>query len=136
MRNFYYSLLLLCYPLFSQNNNQNIKQLQSITFSVSGIVTDSETAEPLEYATISLKHKKLTDKIFGGVTDEFGKFSVDVNPGIYELIVDYISFIPFSDENLIVKDNTNIGNQWPPSELEGCPSTVSTGAVPNCLLVS
>ncbi len=110
MRNFYYSLLLLCYPLFSQNNNQDIKQLQSITFSVSGIVTDSETAEPLEYATISLKHKKLTDKIFGGVTDEFGKFSVDVNPGIYELIVDYISFIPFSDENLIVKDNTNIGN--------------------------
>ena len=30
-------------------------------FNVSGIVTDSETFEPLEYATISLEHKRITD---------------------------------------------------------------------------
>ena len=79
-------------------------------FNVSGIVTDSETSEPLEYATISLEHKRIPDKIFGGVTDENGKFSVDVNPGMYNVKIDYISFIPYSNENLIVRGNTNIGN--------------------------
>jgi hypothetical protein len=79
-------------------------------FNVSGIVTDSETSEPLEYATISLEHKRIPDKIFGGVTDENGKFSVDVSPGMYNVEIDYISFIPYSNENLIVRGNTNIGN--------------------------
>ncbi len=81
-----------------------------MTFSVSGIVTDSETSEPLEYATILMKHNKIPDKTFSGVTDEFGRFIVDVNPGIYELKIDYISFVSFSDENFLVKGDTNIGN--------------------------
>ena len=81
-----------------------------MTFSVSGIVTDSETSEPLQYATILMKHNKIPDKTFSGVTDEFGRFIVDVNPGIYELKIDYISFVSFSDENFLVKGDTNIGN--------------------------
>ena len=73
-------------------------------------MTDSETSEPLEYATISLEHKRIPDKIFGGVTDENGKFSVDVSPGMYNIEIDYISFTSYSNENLIVRGNTNIGN--------------------------
>tara|TARA_B100001027_G_scaffold21757_1_gene12810 strand:+ start:445 stop:2871 length:2427 start_codon:yes stop_codon:yes gene_type:complete len=87
-----------------------VQQFEGMTFSVSGIVTDSETSEPLEYATILMKHNKIPDKTFSGVTDEFGRFIVDVNPGIYELKIDYISFVSFSDENFLVKGDTNIGN--------------------------
>ena len=29
---------------------------------------------------------------------------------MYELNIDYISFIPYSNENLIIRGNTNIGN--------------------------
>ncbi len=104
------SFILLAFPLFSQQNSINVQQFEGMTFSVSGIVTDSETSEPLEYATILMKHNKIPDKTFSGVTDEFGRFIVDVNPGIYELKIDYISFVSFSDENFLVKGDTNIGN--------------------------
>ena len=104
------SFILLAFPLFSQQNSINVQQFEGMTFSVSGIVTDSETSEPLEYATILMKHNKIPDKTYSGVTDEFGRFIVDVNPGIYELKIDYISFVSFSDENFLVKGDTNIGN--------------------------
>ena len=81
-----------------------------MNFKVFGIISDSETGEPLEYATISIKSKNNPEKIFGGLTDENGKFSVDVNPGLYELKIDYISFISYSSENLIIRGNTDIGN--------------------------
>ena len=81
-----------------------------MNFKVFGIVSDSETGEPLEYATISIKSKNNPEKIFGGLTDKDGKFSVDVNPGLYELKIDYVSFISYSNENLMVRGNTDIGN--------------------------
>ena len=81
-----------------------------MNFKVFGIVSDSETEEPLEYATISIKSKNNPEKIFGGLTDKDGKFSVDVNPGLYELKIDYVSFISYSNENLMVRGNTDIGN--------------------------
>ena len=97
--------------LFSQQpSNSNFQRNASMNFKVFGIVSDSETGEPLEYATISIKSKNNPEKIFGGLTDENGKFSVDVNPGLYELKIDYISFISYSNEDLIIRGNTDIGN--------------------------
>jgi len=97
--------------LFSQQpSNSNFQRNASMNFKVFGIISDSETGEPLEYATISIKSKNNPEKIFGGLTDENGKFSVDVNPGLYELRIDYISFISYSNENLIIRGNTDIGN--------------------------
>lgn len=110
-RIYLYVLLTFTSYTFSQEYTAEQRaNFANMIFNVSGIVTDSETSEPLEYATISLKHKRIPDKIFGGVTDENGKFSVDVNPGMYNVKIDYISFIPYSNENLIVRGNTNIGN--------------------------
>ena len=108
---FLFVLLTFTSYTFSQEYTAEQRaNFANMIFNVSGIVTDSETSEPLEYATISLKHKRIPDKIFGGVTDENGKFSVDVSPGMYNVEIDYISFISYSNENLIVRGNTNIGN--------------------------
>ena len=97
--------------LFSQQpSNSNFQRNASMNFKVFGIISDSETGEPLEYATISIKSKNNPEKIFGGLTDENGKFSVDVNPGLYELKIDYISFISYSNEDLMIRGNTDIGN--------------------------
>ena len=97
--------------LFSQQpSNSSSQRYASMNFKVFGIVSDSETGEPLEYATISIKSKNNPEKIFGGLTDENGKFSVDVNPGLYELKIDYISFISYSNEDLMIRGNTDIGN--------------------------
>tara|TARA_Y100000766_G_C18796074_1_gene550653 strand:- start:474 stop:716 length:243 start_codon:yes stop_codon:yes gene_type:complete len=44
--------------LFSQQpSNSNFQRNASINFKVFGIVSDSETGEPLEYATIAIKSK-------------------------------------------------------------------------------
>ena len=110
-RIYLYVLLTFTSYTFSQEYTAEQRaNFANMIFNVSGIVTDSETSEPLEYATISLEHKRIPDKIFGGVTDENGKFSVDVSPGMYNIEIDYISFTSYSNENLIVRGNTNIGN--------------------------
>tara|TARA_B100000475_G_scaffold72042_1_gene51733 strand:+ start:1544 stop:4045 length:2502 start_codon:yes stop_codon:yes gene_type:complete len=111
MNKVYLFLLLTPFSLFSQQNSGgNFQGYANMNFKISGLVIDSETSEPLEYATISLKAKNNPDKVFGGITDENGKFSVDVNPGMYDLTIDYISFISYSNQNLLVRGNTDIGN--------------------------
>ena len=111
MNKIYLFLVFTSFSLFSQQNSgRNFQGYANINFKVSGLVIDSETLEPLEYATISLKAKNNPDKVFGGITDENGKFSIDVNPGMYDLTIDYISFISYSNPNLMVRGNTDIGD--------------------------
>ncbi len=103
-------LILFSASLFSQQTGgNNIQQFQNMVFNVSGLVSDSDTDEPLEYATISLKNNQIPDKTFGGITGVDGKFSVEVPPGMYEIIIDYISFESYSNSNLIVRGNTDLG---------------------------
>ena len=102
--------LFSSFLLSQQPSDSDFQGYASMNFKVFGIVSDSETKEPLEYATISIKSKNNSEKIFGGLTDQDGKFSVDVNPGLYELKIDYVSFISYSNENLMVRGNTDIGN--------------------------
>ena len=103
-------LILFSISLFSQQTGGNInKQFQNMVFNVSGLVSDTDTDEPLEYATISIKNKRTPDKVFGGLTGIDGKFSVEVPPGMYQIIIDYISFETYSNDNLIVRGNTDLG---------------------------
>ena len=111
--NKFYLFILLTFTSYTFSQEYTAEQranFANLLFTVSGSVTDSETNVPLEYATISLKHKRLPDKIFGGITDENGKFSVEVNPGMYNIKIDYISFESYVDDNLRVIENTDIGN--------------------------
>ena len=106
------NLLLILFStslLSQQSGGENYQQYQNMVFNVSGLVSDSDTDEPLEYATISLKNKRTPDKVFGGITGIDGKFSVEVPPGIYEIIIDYISFESYANKNLLVRENTDIG---------------------------
>ena len=104
------SLLLLYTSLYSQQSvDSNYRNLQNTQFKVTGTVVDSQTNEALEYATISLKNKRQPDNIFGGITGADGKFSVSVSPGLYELVIEYISFESFVNNNFVVRDNTDLG---------------------------
>ena len=110
MNRLFLLLIIVSFPLLSQqSNDKNYQGYANMSFKVYGQVIDSETSEPLEYATISLQAKNNPDKVFGDITDENGNFSVDINPGMYDLTIDYISFISYSNQNLIVRENTDIG---------------------------
>ena len=59
---------------------------------VSGVVLDSNTEEPLPYSSISIFSKKDSSLIGGGLTDDDGKFSIEVRPGPSYAIIEYISY--------------------------------------------
>jgi hypothetical protein len=103
-------LILFSSSLFSQQTGGgNYQQFQNMRFNVSGLVVDSETDEFLEYATITLKNKRNPDNIFGGITGEDGKFSIEVTPGMYDVSIDYISFESYTNNNLLVRENIDLG---------------------------
>lgn len=110
--NKYISLLLIAFSSFlfsQQSGGNNYQQFQNMTFNISGIVIDSETSEPLEYATVSLVNKRNPESLFGGITSSDGKFSISVNPGMYDLKIEYISFESYINENFLVRENTDLG---------------------------
>lgn len=58
---------------------------------VKGIIFDSETLDPLPFATVFL-----SNTTFGAVTDKEGKFSIGtVPPGEYEMIVSFMGYQTF-----------------------------------------
>ena len=96
-------LLSISVSTFSQEKDtNNYQQVQNIQFVLTGTVIDSETSERLEYATITLKDKRNQEKVFGGISDDNGNFSIKLNPGIYDLSIDYISFVSYRNENLLI----------------------------------
>ena len=75
-------LVIITCTVFAQrpNNYQNITKIK-----ISGNITDSETSEPLEYATISLVNERFPNRIQGGITDENGNFDIEIFPGKYNI---------------------------------------------------
>lgn len=76
---------------------------------ITGTVLDSDSGQPLEYATLVLKSVRNPDRVTGGLTDIDGKFEVEITPGRYIVSVEYISFIPFKLEEQEYQTSTNLG---------------------------
>ena len=87
------------------NNSQNITKIK-----ISGNITDSETAEPLEYATISLVNERFPNIIQGGITNENGNFDIEIFPGKYNITLEYIGFQKVTLENRIIRVTTRLGD--------------------------
>ena len=81
---------------------------QNNQLSIVGKIIDSNTKEPLEYATIVLKNQK-TKQLSGGITDEKGNFNISVNPGTYDISFEFISFKTQEIPNKIINSTLNFG---------------------------
>ncbi|MCS6933951.1 MAG: TonB-dependent receptor [Chitinophagales bacterium] len=64
---------------------------------LSGKVTDAQTLEPLQGATVKI------DKVKGGITDASGRFKIPLQPGEYDLAVSFIGFKTYK-EKIILKE--------------------------------
>ena len=61
--------------------------------SISGIVLDNDTGNPVEYASISIKSIESNTVVNGGISDSEGYFYIDkLYPGDYEVNVEYIGY--------------------------------------------
>ena len=78
-------------------------------FIITGKVIDKETNQPLEYATITLKNNNRPDTIQGGITDAEGNFRIESFPGQYDIDIEFISFTTYSQNDVLIKSNLNLG---------------------------
>ncbi|OUS01502.1 hypothetical protein A9Q86_06905 [Flavobacteriales bacterium 33_180_T64] len=74
--------------------------------NITGVIIDSETRQPLEFATVSItKDSQLIDGI---ITNENGEFTIKANPGTYLIKVEYISYKSY-ETKVELKQDINLG---------------------------
>ncbi len=98
-------LTILIWSLFLSVNAQ---QRTVPKFQITGKIIDKDTGQPLEYATIvltSLRNKKVT----GGLTNVKGEFDIEVNRGMYNISIEFISFKTHHIPNKRITENINFG---------------------------
>ncbi|MGA1775746.1 MAG: TonB-dependent receptor domain-containing protein [Flavobacteriaceae bacterium] len=76
---------------------------------LSGTVIDNDTQEILEYATISLINENAPGRIQGGITDDKGNFDLEVFPGKYNIIIEYIGFTKVELTDKVLREDENLG---------------------------
>lgn len=77
--------------------------------TVTGKVIDSETSQPLEYATLVLQSIEDPSKLTGGITDINGRFDVETSPGEYNVSVEFISYKTYKLNNQNLNKSTDLG---------------------------
>ena len=98
---FFIIFTLTFFSVFSQKP-------QNDQFSITGKIIDSNTKEPLEYATVILNNQE-TKQLSGGITDENGNFNIKINTGTYDISFEFISFKTIKIPNKIINSSINFG---------------------------
>ncbi len=97
MKNIYiaFFVLFILANGFSQHRGRRGGKTASLKGHISGIVIDSVTREPIEYAIVELLNKSNDKQVNGIITDENGRFKlVDIKTGKYKLKVSFIGYTP------------------------------------------
>lgn len=89
---------------------QGIAQQRQRPIKISGKVIDSDSGQPLEYATFVLQNADSPDQVTGGITDISGNFEVEASPGTYNISVEFISYKTYSLQGQSYNSNTNLGS--------------------------
>jgi len=89
---------------------QGVAQQNQKPISISGTVIDSESGQPLEYATFVLQNADNPDQVTGGITDLSGEFEVETAPGTYNISVEFISYKTYSQKNQTYNSDTDLGS--------------------------
>ncbi|TGV01578.1 outer membrane beta-barrel protein [Flavivirga rizhaonensis] len=106
------ALLLGMFASYAQPKNEEVLRTGSVILKdviITGKVLDKETKEPLEYATVSFFNKQKNKIAAGGITDINGTFSIPVPKGIYDISIEYISFITQTIPNKKIISDINLG---------------------------
>jgi len=98
-------LLLLTLSIFQGAAQQNQKPI-----TITGKVIDSDSGQPLEYATFVLQNADNPEQVTGGITDLSGNFEVEATPGTYNISVEYISYKSYSLKGQTYNSSINLGS--------------------------
>ena len=98
---FFVAFTITFLSVFSQKPQNN-------QISITGNIIDSNTKEPLEYATVVLNNIE-TKQLSGGITDEKGNFTIKIIPGTYDISFEFISFKTIKIPKKIINSSVNFG---------------------------
>ena len=76
---------------------------------ISGKVVEKTTKQPLEYATVTFLLADNPKPVAGGITNAKGEFDIEVNAGIYDIKIEFISFKVFEIKQKNLKSSTTLG---------------------------
>lgn len=77
--------------------------------NIKGIILDQDTNTPLEYATLSFFNPRLQKVVTGGITDGNGQFNIEIDAGVYDISIEYISFETKKISKQKLFKNTDLG---------------------------
>jgi outer membrane receptor for ferrienterochelin and colicins len=103
------SLFITVFSFAQQGPNRGATTNLKPTVRVTGTVIEKISKQPLGYATITLKNTKNTKMNTGGISNEKGKFSIDIFPGIYDITIEFISFKAIEIKQKNISENTDLG---------------------------
>lgn len=98
-------LLLISIKNFAQQR----EGFSNTPITVNGVILDQDTNQPLEYATISFYSPREKKVVTGGITNEKGEFTIEVNRGMYTIRIEYISFKTKTIQKRKLFKNTDLG---------------------------
>ncbi|WP_192348112.1 outer membrane beta-barrel family protein [Algoriphagus sp. Y33] len=90
--------ILFCPPAFSQQES-NIK--------ITGVVLEEGSSTPLPYASIGI-YNTADSLISGGLSDDSGKFQVDISIGEYYASVEFMGYEPFKTGLFTISGNSSL----------------------------
>ncbi|WP_418262749.1 TonB-dependent receptor domain-containing protein [Flavobacterium faecale] len=102
-------LITLSILLSFLNINAQQKPDVKEKIKISGMVVEKTTKQPLEYATITFMNSKNPKALAGGITDSKGEFLIEVNPGLYNIKIEFISFKPIVINQRLIQKNSSLG---------------------------
>ena len=97
-------MVLLAPFLLKAQRPQNPRPIK-----ITGMVIDTDSGKPLEFATLVLQDARNPENVTGGITDENGTFEVSTPPGMFNISIEYISYVTFKQERQLFRSNTNLG---------------------------
>lgn len=77
--------------------------------TISGVVLDKDTNEPLEYATVAFFSRVENKIVDGGITNAKGEFNIKIAAGVYDVTIEYISYKKITLPNKRLNSNENLG---------------------------
>ncbi|MEO8234114.1 MAG: outer membrane beta-barrel family protein [Flavobacterium sp.] len=89
--------------LFAQEKTDSKKII------LTGKIIEKSTSLPLEYATITFRKPNAAQAVSGGITDSKGNFSIEINPGTYDIKYEFISFKNIEVKNQVLTLSKNLG---------------------------
>ena len=96
-------LFLIASISWAQNPNPK-------TVTLKGRVLEQSSDLPLEYATYILQKSADQSMVTGGITDDQGRFQVDIPAGNYDVVFEFISYTTVRLTNQNYAQNTDLGD--------------------------